>query len=109
MQYEDFVAAWTDEVRESGLPSVGCPHQTIDPVTLDRRYRVSVEPIGGQYAGPLHVTAELSWGWSALDTARGISTEEDFLREVLDLQPREESARRRIRIDIKLWASATPL
>lgn len=41
-----------------------------------------MEPENGQLVKPFHVTARLVWSWSALQTARAATIEEDVLVDV---------------------------
>lgn len=56
--------------------------EMLDLHTLDRIHRIIVEPIGRQDAEPFLATASLSWRWSALQTARTNTTEEDVVTEM---------------------------
>ena len=79
MRYADFKLVWTDALRDSGLGTMTGPTERLDLGDLCRRYKVSVEPIGGQDMEPFFVTAGLSWRWDALKDARTSTTEEDML------------------------------
>lgn len=107
MDYETFRTAFASALRDSGLPTLGVgPTESLDLQTMDRTYQIAVEPIGGQDAEPLFVTATLSWRWSALHTARARTCEEDVLVEMLGRG--WEGARTVnpwVRTDIKLKAS----
>jgi len=59
------------------------PAETIDLGDMTRAYRIFVERYQQRRAGPFHVTAELSWRWDALQTARTAAREEDVLMELL--------------------------
>jgi hypothetical protein len=79
-----FQDAFEAALRKSGLAVFGVRgEELLDLHHLDRIHRIAVEPIGGQDAAPFFVTASLSWRWSALQTARTNTTEEDVLAEVL--------------------------
>lgn len=107
MNYDEFTAAWSHALRESGLRSMSSARESLTMRSLDRHYEIYVEPVGGQDAAPFHVTAALSWVWSALDTARMRSTEEDLLHEVLGDQASRvtDSDEAWLRIDVSLRAS----
>lgn len=83
MTFEEFLAAWNRAVAESRLPRAGFSATSLDLGNLDREVKTRVEPLGGQYAEPFYVTAALSFRWSALQTARGATIEEDVLVEIL--------------------------
>jgi hypothetical protein len=109
MSYESFRSAFEAALRDSGLPVFGVRgEELLDLRSMDRIYRIRVEPIGGQDAEPFLVTALLSWRWTALDTARTITVEEDVLTEMLG---RDDAAGLRtekpwIRVDIELKATS---
>jgi hypothetical protein len=109
MRYEDFLATWTVALQEAGLPLMGpfLGEQTLDLRSLERRYEVYVQPLGGQDAKPFHVAAKLSWSWDALKTARSRSTEEDALRELLGVTRKSSPRTERpwLRVDVALCAS----
>jgi hypothetical protein len=66
VSYETFLQIWLDVLRASRLPQLGvCGEERLDTRNLDRSYQVYVEPFGGQDTAPFHVTAELSWVWTA--------------------------------------------
>lgn len=83
MTYEAFLSAWDEALRRSGLYFCGRTGTKLDLRTLDRVSEAYVEPIGGQFAEPFHVTAGLSFRWSPLLTARAGTIEEDVLIELL--------------------------
>jgi hypothetical protein len=115
MDYEAFKAAWTHALQKSGLSLMGLhPKEELDIHSLDRKYEIHVEPLGGQDAPPFHVTATLSWHWHALNTARGVLREEDLLTEMLgsDAAIDQVSEKRYLDVHIRLRAAApfdTPL
>lgn len=111
MRYEEFKAAWDAALRESRLPmigGIGGGEETLDLRSMDRRYKVYVEPIGGQHVEPFHVTAKLSWRWRAELTARTATTEEDLLRSLLGRDDAEEIETEQpwLRVDLTLTAHA---
>jgi hypothetical protein len=83
MTFEEFLAAWNRALVDSRLPRTGFNSTSLDLANLDREVKTGVEPLGGQYAGPFFVTAGLAFRWSALQTARGATIEEDVLVELL--------------------------
>jgi hypothetical protein len=107
MNHQSFRDAFEAALRRSRLAVFGVRgEELLDLHHLDRIHRIAVEPIGGQDAEPFLVTASLSWRWSALQTARTNTTEEDVVTEMLG---RDEGAggqteRPWIRVDIALKA-----
>jgi hypothetical protein len=108
MNHQSFRSAFEAALRLSGLQTFGVGgHDLLDLQHLDRIHRVAVEPSGGQDTEPFLVTASLSWRWSALQTARANTTEEDVVTELLgrgdEVGIRTE--RPWIRVDIALKAT----
>jgi hypothetical protein len=109
MRYEEFLDTWTEALQKSRLPMLGAflGETTLDLRSLDRRYEVYLEPLGGQDAKPFHVAVKLAWEWDAMTTARNRSTEEDALRDVLGVT-RKASPRTVqpwLRVDVALSAT----
>jgi hypothetical protein len=91
------------------LPTIGLYGQEqLDTRNLDRSYRVYVEPLGGQDAAPFHVTAALSWVWTATNTVRGTTRDEDVLSEMLGRDQTADLVTEQpcVRVDLKLRAAA---
>lgn len=114
MRYEEFRTAWEEALRESRLGRHGFPTETLDLTSMDRTYTVRVEPAGGQDAEPFYVTAELSWRWSALQSARTATSEEDTLSQLYGLADVPDAEAPWMRVDIKLsatlpWGKPAPL
>lgn len=110
MTYEEFKAAFLYALRESHLPTIhgdDVAEEWLDLHSTDRRVKVYVEPLGGQDVEPFHVTAELSWRWESLHTARSRSCEEDVLVELLGREDAEDLQTEPpwLRVDIILRAS----
>jgi hypothetical protein len=71
-----------------------------------RTYRIFVELHRLQRARSFHVTAELSWRWDALQTARTATREEDVLEELLGRDGYYlVTERPRLRVDVTLRAN----
>ncbi len=86
MNYDQFCALWHEILNEAGLLELSSgprPSETIDLGDMACMYRIFVERYQLQRAGPFHITAELSWRWDALQTARTAIREEDVLEELL--------------------------
>lgn len=105
MRYEDFKELWESTLRASRLGRHGFSEETLNSSTLDRRYSVRVAPPQGQDSRPFHVTAELSWRWSALHTARTVHSEEDAVTELLGLRSTQQTTQPWMRVDIVLSAT----
>jgi hypothetical protein len=109
VDYEAFRAFWIAGLRGSNLPTIGRDGtEMLDTRSLDRSYKVYVEPLGGQDAPPFHVTAELSWDWHATNTVRGSRTDTELMSEMLGRNQVEDLVTEKpyIRVDVKLHASA---
>lgn len=84
MSYADFKAALTLALTEAGLGRVTGGSESLDPVTLDRKMELSIEPLRSrQLAEPFFVSAAIKFEWGPLLTARGRTTEEDMLNQIL--------------------------
>ncbi len=105
LRYEDFKAAWEVALEASRLPRVGFAEEALDAASLDRRYEVHVEPLGGQDAKPFFVTASLGWRWTALHTARAATSEEDCVETLLGPGRRARTDRPWLRLDFTLSAT----
>jgi hypothetical protein len=107
MNYEEFRTAWDQSLRASKLPILAEGWETISLSEMERQYRVVVEPFQGQEAPRFLVTAELSWAWDALKTARSRTCEEDTLAELLGSDDAEgtHTAAPWLRVDVTLRAS----
>jgi hypothetical protein len=109
MTFEEFLAAWGRAVADSRLPRVGVTSTSLDLRNLDREVETRVEPLGGQYAEPFFVTAGLAFRWSALQTARGATIEEDVLVELLGRDGAEDvdTDHPWVRVDITFSATVS--
>ena len=114
MTYDEFVQAWVQARKESGLLLLGAHEgkETLDTRSLSRTFETYVEPLGGQEAEPFHIAAALSWRWDALMTARTATTEEDMLTVVLGRERvwghKVRTERSPLRVDVALRASVPP-
>jgi hypothetical protein len=108
--YEEFRAAWDSALRESKLSMIGLHGQEkLDLRSLDRTYKMYVEPLGGQDAEPFFVTATLSFRWDVLNTARTNTKEEDMLMTLYgpDGVPKHRTSKPYVRVDITLNATVS--
>ncbi len=107
MTYEQLRELWTTTLRASRLQVHGAHDidETLDARTLDRT--VSSIVASPLRAEPFTATATFAWRWTALHTARTITTEEDLLAEVLrrDHATRSHTRRPHLRLDIGLRAT----
>lgn len=80
MNYEQFKETFLRVLRDSNLPTIGPPpsEETLDLRFMERSLKVHVLPVG-ELGGPFHVAGTISWRWDALQAARTVSTERDFL------------------------------
>jgi hypothetical protein len=79
MNYDLFLAAWQQALVAARLQTLSFPTETIVLYNMARAYRDYVSlgrPFG---ASRFSITAELSWEWDALSSARSETVEEDPL------------------------------
>jgi hypothetical protein len=84
MNYDLFRMLWHEALESANL--VNLPFQPIETVELDgmsRTHEITVALSSTQPASPFYVTATLSWRWDAALSARGATTEEDLLVDIL--------------------------
>ena len=109
MKYEDFKEALTHALAEAGLGRITGGAETLDPVTLDRKEELYVEPLRSrQLAEPFFVSAMIKFEWGALLTARDRTCEEDLLHEILtraEVDALRDTEPPWLRVDITLRAS----
>lgn len=111
MDYETFKQTFLRALGESRLPMIGLSaHESIDLRSMDRSFKVYVEPIGRGIGDRVHVAATISWRWSALHTARTVTPEESMVAELLGREDADDVATEppTLRIDIKLRAGFDP-
>jgi hypothetical protein len=84
MNYDLFRTLWHEALDAAGLlPHPLWPTETLDIHRMSRRYSLRVSLGDGRGAAPFYTTASLEWHWDAALSARGATTEEDLLMEVL--------------------------
>jgi hypothetical protein len=107
MDYDEFRRLWHEALARAGLVSVPFrPTETVDLQHMDRAYKVYMPMSHGNQTGPFHVTVELSWRWSALQSARTATTEEDLLVTLLGEDGYEADTERPwVRVDVNLHAT----
>ena len=117
MRYDEFRDQLQDALHETGLFSkyVDRPTEVIDLASADWRWEVFVYRDAPESVNPFHVSAKISFRWSAANAARGHTCEEDLLTELLGRRMRLPKTQRRwTRVDLELYAtlpygSTTPI
>lgn len=106
MTSEQLRELWITALRASRLPVHGAYDidETLDARTLDRTVSsIVASPVRAE---PFMATATLAWRWTALHTARTVTTEEDLLAEVLGRDHATPSRTQpQLRLDISLRAT----
>jgi hypothetical protein len=107
MNSEQFRDLWPDALRQAKLSSFGPgATETLDLASMSRVWQVYAVRYAWREIGNFIITAELKWKWSALETARSVTAEEDALMQFAGR--RSSPARtdpRWIRVDVILHAS----
>jgi len=83
MDYNLFHMAWHEASVGAGLQIGGFTDETINLRNMARVYRTRASLGDMPSADAFYVTAELSWEWDALLSARSETVEEDMLMQVL--------------------------
>lgn len=116
MDYDEFKTAFLAALRASRLPPLGlAPRESLDLVSTDRTLSIGVEALDRDIGKPFHLSATISYRWSALQTARTTSCEGDFLEQVFGRAARKRKTERPwLRIDIQLragleWGKGIPM
>ena len=107
MNYETFRSLWSQTLGARDLKLFEHTIQeTMDTVSLKRSYRALVRRQQERSApSPFSVSAELTWDWDALLTARFATTEEDMLTEVFGRKRRPKNTLAPwLRLDVRLLA-----
>lgn len=108
MRYQEFIDLWTMAWRQTRFPFMHhfFAHESVDMHSMDRTYRVYHHWIEKDVPKLFHVSAEITWVWDALLSARFSTTEEDMLMEIYGgFGSHEDTAPPWLRIDIVLNAS----
>lgn len=108
MRYDEFRDQLQDALHAAGLfvEHVDRPIETIDLASTDRRWKVYVMRDAPESVEPFHVSAKISFRWSAANGARGHTCEEDLLTELLGRRIRLPKTQRRwTRVDLELYAT----
>lgn len=107
MHYESFKETFLRALANSRLPMIGLSaDESIDLRSMERCFKVYVEPVGREIGDRVHVAATISWRWSALHTARTVTPEESVVAEVLGREDADDIGTEppTLRIDIGLRA-----
>ena len=118
MDYGEFKTAFLESLKASRIPTIGLQpgEELLDLRSAERRLSVYLEPFDRDGARPFHVSGSISFRWGALETARGQTCEEDFLRQLFGRQSlaglRTEPSL--VRIDLKVragleWGKGIPM
>ena len=108
MEYQEFTDLWLEALRQARFPSLHLlhPSETIDSHSMNRTYRAYLWWPETPDTKLFSVTAEISWEWGALLSARFETTEEDMLMQIYgDFGIHEDSEPPWLRIDVTLRAS----
>lgn len=111
MDYEAFRQTFLRALSDSRLPIFGLSgHESVDLRSMDRSFKVYVEPVGREIGDRVHVAGTISWRWSALHTARTVLSEDSVIAELLGREDADDVATDppTLRIDIKLRAGFDP-
>jgi hypothetical protein len=106
VNYDLFRIAQQEALRGAGLQMWSFADETILLQNMARGYRAYVSLGGLPSAGSFSVTAELSWKWDALLSARSETVEEDMLMQVLGDDRRDVPTEPPwLRVDVVLHAT----
>jgi hypothetical protein len=108
MNYQEFVYLWGNALRRARFPYLhpSFSHETVDLRSMDRTYRVYLHGSEMDVSKLFHVSAEVSWVWDTLLSARFATTEEDLLMQIYeDFDVHEDTDLPWLRMDIVLNAS----
>ncbi len=106
MDYDLFRMAWQEVLAGAGLQVRSFTDETISLRNMARAYRTHVSLGGMPPADAFNVTAELSWEWDALLSARSETVEEDLLMQVLGEDQRDTPTKPPwLRVDVILHAT----
>jgi len=110
MNYQAFIHLWDKALRRARIPH---PHpsfssETLDLRSMDRTHRVYLHWSDLDVPRLFHVSAEITWKWDSLLSARFATTEEDLLMQIYgDFGVHEDTVLPWLRMDIVLNASIT--
>jgi hypothetical protein len=108
MDYQEFINLWLEALGQARFPSLQLlrPSETIDIRSMDRTYKNYLWWPETPETKAFHVTAEISWVWDSLLSARFATTEEDMLMQIYgDFGIHEDTEPPWLRIDMALHAT----
>ena len=108
MDYQEFINLWLEALGQARFPSLHLlrPSETIDIRSMDRTYKNYLWWPETPETKTFHVTAEISWVWDSLLSARFATTEEDMLMQIYgDFGIHEDTEPPWLRIDMALQAT----
>jgi hypothetical protein len=108
MDYQEFADLLLEALRQARFPGIHllCPIETIDTRSMDRTYRSYLRWPETPETRMFNVTAEVSWVWDTVLSARFATTEEDMLMQIFgDFGIHEDTEPPWLRIDMSLHAS----
>jgi len=108
MRHQEFIDLWAMAWRQTRFPFMHhfIGSESVDLRSMDRTYRVYHHWIEKDEPKLFHVSAEITWVWNALLSARFATTEEDMLMDIYgDFGTHEDTAPPWLRMDIVLNAS----
>ena len=106
MDYNLFRMAWQQAIARAGLQVWSFTDETILLRNMARAYRTYVSLGEPPPTDAFNVTAELSWEWGALLSARSETVEEDMLMQVLGEDRRDTPTKPPwLRVDVVLHAT----
>jgi len=108
MDYQEFINLWLEALGQARFPSLHFlrPSETIDIRSMDRTYKNYLWWPETPETKTFHVTAEISWGWDSLLSARFATAEEDMLMQIYgDFGIHEDTEPPWLRIDMALHAT----
>ncbi len=108
MRHQEFIDLWAMAWRQTRFPFfhhfIG--RESVDLHSMDRTYKVYHHWIEKDAPQLFHVSAEITWVWNALLSARFATTEEDMLMDIYgDFGIHEDTTPPGLRMDIVLNAS----
>lgn len=110
MDYQEFINLWLEALGQARFSSLNllCPSETIDIRSMDRTYKNYLWWPEMPETKTFHVTAEISWVWDSLLSARFATTEEDMLMQIYgDFGIHEDTEAPWLRIDMALHATVS--
>jgi hypothetical protein len=107
MDYANFRIVWDEALKRSGLVWEKIfVDERLGLTSMDRLYQVVIPyQFGNNSPHLFYITAELSWSWDALLSARFATTEDDLLTELFGREHPMSSELPLLRVNVGLQAS----